>query len=29
VYLSTIFTNPVPSNQVNSSIGLTLGSTIG
>lgn len=28
-YVSTIFTNPVPSNQVNTSIGLTLGVNIG
>jgi hypothetical protein len=28
-YVSTIFTNPVPSNQSNSSIGLTLGLNIG
>jgi len=28
-YVSTIFTNPVPSNQPNSSIGLTLGLNIG
>jgi hypothetical protein len=29
VYLSTIFTNPVPTNQVNNSIGLTLGVNLG
>lgn len=29
VYVSTVFTNPVPTNQVNSSIGLTLGLSIG
>jgi prepilin-type N-terminal cleavage/methylation domain-containing protein len=29
VYVSTIFTNPVPSNQVNSSIGLTVGARLG
>lgn len=29
VYISTIFTNPVPSNQVNNSIGLTLGASVG
>ncbi len=28
-YVTTIFTNPVPSNQVNSSIGLTLGAQLG
>jgi len=28
-YVSTIFTNPVPSNQPNSSVGLTLGLNIG
>lgn len=29
VYVSTVFTNPVPSNQSNAAIGLTLGTTIG
>jgi hypothetical protein len=29
VYVSTIFTNPVPSNQTNSSIGITLGVQVG
>jgi type II secretory pathway pseudopilin PulG len=29
VYIATIFTSPIPSNQVNSSIGLTLGVNIG
>ena len=29
LHLSTIFTNPVPSNQVNNSIGLTLGASVG
>ncbi|MEA2159113.1 MAG: hypothetical protein QOD66_1493 [Solirubrobacteraceae bacterium] len=29
VYLSTIFTNPVPTNQVNNSIGLTVGANLG
>jgi Tfp pilus assembly protein PilW len=29
VYVSTVFTNPVPSNQINNSIGLTLGVNIG
>jgi prepilin-type N-terminal cleavage/methylation domain-containing protein len=29
VYVSSIFTNPVPTNQVNSSIGLTLGVNLG
>jgi hypothetical protein len=29
VYVSTIFTNPVPSNQSNSSIGLSLGLNLG
>jgi prepilin-type N-terminal cleavage/methylation domain-containing protein len=29
VYVSSILTNPVPSNQPNSSVGLTLGLTIG
>jgi type II secretory pathway pseudopilin PulG len=29
VYVSTIFANPVPSNQVNSSIGITLGVNLG
>jgi type II secretory pathway pseudopilin PulG len=29
IYVSTIFTNPVPSNAPNSSIGITLGLTIG
>jgi type II secretory pathway pseudopilin PulG len=29
VFVSTIFTNPVPSNQINNSIGLTLGVNIG
>jgi type II secretory pathway pseudopilin PulG len=29
VYLTTMFANPVPTNQVNSSIGLTLGASIG
>jgi type II secretory pathway pseudopilin PulG len=29
VYLSTIFTNPVPTNQINNSIGLTLGVNLG
>jgi type II secretory pathway pseudopilin PulG len=28
-YMSTIFTNPVPSNQVNTSIGLSLGLSLG
>jgi len=29
VYVSTIFTSPVPSNQTNSSIGITLGAQLG
>jgi prepilin-type N-terminal cleavage/methylation domain-containing protein len=29
VYVSSIFTNPVPTNQINSSIGLTVGATLG
>jgi Tfp pilus assembly protein PilW len=29
VYLSTLFTNPIPSNQPNGSVGITLGLSIG